>query len=113
MTDRGEQSAEVMDATEEDTTDQNPQGASQPAETSASGVDGASDGACASDGGEVVTHQNGCGCGDIVDVITQGVCRSGFLGLANAPLLAQPTAIEDIADHQDSDANEQKCDTGH
>ena len=59
----------------------------------------------------MVTHQNRGGCGDIVDIVSQSMGRSGFGAFTDAPLLAQPAAVENIAADQDSDANEQKYDT--
>ena len=106
MADGGEQGAEVMDAAEEDAADQDPQRAGQPAE--AGGADGAGDGARAGDGREVVAHQDGGLGGDVVDAVLQGVGRGGLVELADAPLLAQPAAIEDIADDQHSDADDEK-----
>ena len=95
-----------MDAAEEDAADQNPQGAGQPAETG--GVDRAGDGARAGDGREVVAHQDGGLGGDVVNAVLQGVGRGGLVKLADAPLLAQPAAIEDVAADQHSDADDQK-----
>ena len=113
MADGGEQSTEVMDTTEENTADEDPEGAGQPAEAQTSSADGARDGAGASDGGEVVAHQDGGLCGDIVNTIFHGVCGGGFVVLANAPLLAQPAAVENVATQQHSKADDQKYKTIH
>ena len=102
-----------MDTTEENTADENPEGAGQPAEAQTSSADGARDGAGASDGGEVVAHQDGGLCGDIVNTIFHGVCGGGFVVLANAPLLAQPAAVENVATQQHSKADDQKYKTIH
>ena len=106
MADGGEQGAEVMDAAEEDAADENPQRAGKPAE--ARRADGAGDGARAGDGREVVAHQDGGLGGDVVDAVLQGVGRGGLVKLADAPLLAQPAAIEHIAGEQHSDADDEK-----
>ena len=108
VADRGEQRAEVMHAAEENTADQDPQRAGQPAEAKARGADGAGDGARAGDGGEVVAHQDGSLCGDIVHAVLHGMCGGLLFALTDTPLLAQPAAIEDIAAQQYSDADDQK-----
>ena len=97
-----------MDTTEENTADENPEGAGQPAEAQTSSADGARDGAGASDGGEMVAHQDGGLCGDIVNTIFHGVCGGGFVVLTNAPLLAQPAAVADIADAKNGNTDDEK-----
>ena len=106
VADGGKQGAEVMDAAEEDAADENPQRAGQPAEPG--GADGAGDGAGARDGREVVAHQDGGLGGDIVNAVLQGMGGGGLVIFADAPLLAQPAAIEDIAADQHSNADDQK-----
>ena len=96
-----------MDAAEEDTADDDPRQAGQPAEAQLQSGDGAGDGAGAGDGGEMVAHQNGGRSGDIVNTIFHGMSRGGLVVLADAPLLAQPTAIENIAAGKQSNANDE------
>ena len=102
-----------MDTAEEDAANQDPQSDGTPAEAQGSSVDGAGDGACAGDGGEVVAHQDGGLCGNVVNTVFHGVCGSGFVQFTDAPLLAQVAAVEDVAADQDSDADDQKYKTVH
>ena len=101
VADGREQGAVVMQAAEEDAADDAPQEHGDPAEHS--GLDRSVDGAGARDGREVVTHQDSGLGGDEVDTVVQLDC-GGLAGGINAPLLCQPTAIEDIADDECSDS---------
>ena len=113
MTDGSEQGAEVMDAAEEDTADDDPCQAGQPAEAQLQSGDGAGDGAGAGDGGEMMAHQNGGRSRNIVDTILHGMCGCLFFVFTDAPLLAQPAAIENITACQQSNANDENYYTIH
>ena len=113
VTDGSEQGAEIVDTAEEDTADHDPQRAGAPAEAGSSGADGAGNGAGTGDGGEVVTHQNRSLGGHIVNAVLHGVGRGGLIVFTYAPLFAQVTAIEDIANHQSGAADDQKKQTIH
>ena len=113
MADGGDQGAEVVDAAEEDAADDDPQSAGQPAEAEGRSVDGAGDGAGTGDGREVVAHQDGGLCGDVVDAVLHGVRGGLLIVLAHAPLLAQPASVEHIAQQQNGDADDQKYQTVH
>jgi hypothetical protein len=56
----------------------------------------------------VVAHQDGSLGGDVVDAVLQGVSGGGLVKLADAPLLAQPAAIEKITADQHGDADDEK-----
>ena len=110
-----EQGAEVMDAAEEDTADQNPQGHGQPAEHSR--ADRACNRTCAGNGRKMMPHQYGCFSGNIVDAVFQrmGRCRDVPFPYAPlfdqpafpyAPLFDQPAAIHDVAAEQHSNGDE-------
>ena len=102
MADGGEQGAVVMDGSEEDTADQDPQHHRHPAEDGR--LDGAVDGAGAGDGGKMVSHQDRGFGRDIVHAVLQ-LMSWGGLGVVHAPLLGKPAAVEDIAYDQDGTAN--------
>ena len=104
MTDGGEQSGEVVGGADEDAADQDPQQNGDPAEDS--GLNGAVDGAGACDGGEVVAQQDGRLSGDVVIAVGHGV-SGGLSGRIDAPLLSQPSAVEQIAADQHDDADQQ------
>ena len=105
MPDGCEQGAEIVDAAEEDTTDEHPQHHGHPAEHS--GLDGAVDGACAGDGREVMAHQHGGLSGTIILAVFQFMSR-GNTAVIDAPLLGKPAAIENVTYDQHNDANDQK-----
>ena len=110
MTDGGEQSTKVMHGTEEDTTDDNPQENGNPAENC--GLDRSVNGACASDGREMVAHQNGGVCRNKVLSVVTGVCR-GLVGGINTPLLGKEATIEDVATGQQCDSDDQDKNCAH
>ena len=95
MTDGGEQGAEVMHGTEEDTTEDAPQENRHPAEDCS--LDRSVNRACAGDGGEMVTHQDSrVGRNEVLAVVA-GVGRGFTVGIY-APLLCQPAAVEHVAE---------------
>ncbi len=102
VTDGGEQGAEVVHGTEEDTTEDAPQENGDPAENGS--LDRSVNGACASDGGEMVTHQDSRVGGDKVLAVIAGVGRGLAIGVYS-PLLCQPAAVENVAEskHHDRD----------
>ena len=110
MADGGEQRTEVMDAAEEDTADQDPQHHRDPAKHS--GLDGAVDGAGAGDGGKVMAHQYGSLGRAVILTVLHGMSRRRT-GVVHAPLLGQPTAVENIAYDQDGTANDQEQSSIH
>ena len=110
VADGGEQSTKVMHCAEEDTTDDNPQENGNPAEDS--GLDRSVDGACASDGREMVTHQNGGVSRNEVLTVVTGVCRGLMVGV-NAPLLCQPRAVENVAQSKQSDCDNENDNCAH
>ena len=110
VADGSEQGAEVMDAAEEDTADQDPQHDGDPAEDS--GLDGAVDGAGAGDRGKVMAHQHGSLGGTIVLTIFQLMSRSRT-GVIHTPLLGQPAAVENVTYDQNGTANDQKQSSIH
>ena len=113
VTDGGKQGAEIMDAAEEDTAEDNPQCAGAPAEAGGSGADGTGNGAGTGDGGEVVAHQHRSLGGHIVNAVLHGVGRGGLVVLTDAPLLAQVATVEDVACQQCGAADDQKQQTVH
>ena len=100
-----------MDTAEEDTANQNPQQAGQPAEHGSG--DGAGNGAGTGDGGEVVTHQHGGLSRHIVDSILHGVCGGRLVVFTNAPLLAQVATVEDVAAEENGNSDNEKYKTVH
>ena len=110
MTDGGEQSTKVMHCAEEDTTDDNPQENGNPAENC--GLDRSVDGACASDGREMVAHQNGGVSRNKVLTVVAGVGR-GFLVGVDAPLLCEPRAVENVAQSKQSDCDDEDKNCAH
>ena len=99
-----EQSAEVMHAAEEDTTDEYPQSNGDPAENC--GLDRSVDRACAGDGREVVTHEDGSLRGYVVNTIFHGVCRGGLTGI-HAPFVCEPSAVENVTYNENGDADDE------
>ena len=55
----------------------------------------------------MMAHQNGGRSRNIVYTILHGMCGCFFLELTDAPLLAQPAAIENITACQQSNANDE------
>jgi hypothetical protein len=55
-----------------------------------------------------MAHQNSGRCGNVVNVIAQGVCGGGLGAVTNTPLLAQPAAIENVTADEDGDTDNQK-----
>ncbi len=103
VADGREQRAEVMHAAEEDAADQDPQHHRHPAEHGR--ADRACDGARARDGRKMMSHQDrGLG-GNIIHSVLHGMGRGLLLALAHAPLLAQPSAVEDISTYKDGYGN--------
>ena len=99
-----------MHTTEEDTADEHPQQHRNPAENS--GLNRAVDRACARDGGEVVTHQNRGLCRAVVHAVFQLVSRSRA-GRVDAPLFGQPSAVENVAQGENDNANNQNYSSIH
>ena len=88
-----------MNAAEEDTTYQYPEGYREPSKHSC--CDRAGNRACAGNGGEVMTHEDRSFCRYIIDAIFHGVSRGRDVAFAYAPLLNEPAAIENITAQQD------------
>ena len=99
-----------MHTTEEDAADEHPQQHRNPAENS--GLDRAVDRAGARDGGEVVAHQDRGLCGAVVHAVFQLVSR-GRAGRVDAPLFGQPSAIENVAQGENDNANNQNYSSIH
>ena len=110
IADRGKQRAVVMHTTEEDAADEHPQQHRNPAENS--GLDRAVDRAGARDGGEVVTHQNRGLCRAVVHAVFQLVSRRRA-GRVDAPLFGQPSAVENVAQGENDNANNQNYSSIH
>ena len=110
IADRGKQRAVVMHTTEEDAADENPQQHRNPAENS--GLDRAVDRAGTRDGGEVVTHQNRGLCRAVVHAVFQLVSRRRA-GRVDAPLFGQPSAVENVAQGENDNANNQNYSSIH
>ena len=96
-----EQCAEVVHAAEEDTADEHPQCNGNPTENGS--LDRSVYRACAGDGGEVVSHKDRSLGRNIVHAVFHGVSRSRLAGI-NSPFLGQPSAVEDITDEQNGNA---------
>ena len=94
-----------MDTAEEDASDDDPERAGQPSERSS--ADGAGDGACAGDGREVMSHQDRCLGGDVVDTVLHGV-GGGLFVVVNTPFLGKPGTVKTIAAPQSNEGNDQK-----
>ena len=110
IADRGKQRAVVMHTTEEDAADENPQQHRDPTENS--GLDRAVDRAGARDGGEVVAHKDRGLCGAVVHAVFQLVSR-GRAGRVDAPLFGQPSAVENVAQGENDNANNQNYSSIH
>ena len=110
IADRGKQRAVVMHTTEEDAADEDPQQHRDPAENS--GLDRAVDRAGARDGGEVVAHQDRGLCRAVVHAVFQLVSR-GRAGRVDAPLFGQPSAVENVAQGENDNANNQNYSSIH
>ena len=106
IADRSKQRAEVMDAAEENTANQNPEGYGQPSEHRC--TDGSGNRACACDGGKMMAHQNRSFCRNVVYAVLHGMSRCLSFAVTYAPLLAQPSAVADITYNQDCNADEKK-----
>ena len=104
------QCAVVMHTAEEDAADEDPQQHRDPAEHS--GLDRAVDRAGARDGGEVMSHQDRGLCGAVVHAVFQLVSR-GRAGRVDAPLLGQPSAVENVAQGENDNANNQNYSSIH
>ena len=92
-----------MHAAEEDTADEYPQCNRYPAENC--GLNRSVYRACAGDGGEVVSHKDRRFCGDIVHAVFHSVCRGLLTGI-DSPFLCQPSAVEDVTNDEDGDADD-------
>ena len=97
VTGGSEQSAVVMQTTDEDTTDDAPQEHGNPTENGS--LDGAVDGAGAGDGREVVAKKHGGLGGHVVHAVLHGMGGSS-LGIIHAPLLRKPGAVGHITQEQ-------------
>ena len=104
MTNGREQSAEVMNAAEEDAADDDPEQNRKPAESCR--LDRAVDRACAGDGGEVVTHQDRSFRRNVVNAILKFVCGR-LARRIDSPLLGEPAAVADVTDDEQRDRNDQ------
>ena len=100
---RREQGAEVVHTAEEDTADEHPQCNGNPAENC--GLDRSVYRACAGDGGEVVSHKDRRFCGDIVHAVFHSVSGGGLAGVYS-PFFGQPSAVEDVTNDEDGDADD-------
>ena len=96
-----EQCAEVVHTAEEDTADEHPQCNGNPTENGS--LNRSVYRACAGDGGEVVSHKDRSLGRNIVHAVFHGVSRSRLAGI-NSPFLGQPSAVEDITDEQNGNA---------
>ena len=103
ITDRREQGTVVMYATEEDTADEYPQCNRYPTENGS--LDRSVYRACAGDGGEVVSHKDRRFGRNIVHAVFHGVSGSRLAGIYS-PFLGQPSAVENITDEQNGDADD-------
>lgn len=99
-----------MHTTEEDAADEDPQQHRDPTENS--GLDRAVDRAGARDGGEVVAHQDRGLCRAVVHAVFQLVSR-GRAGRVDAPLFGQPSAVENVAQGENDNANNQNYSSIH
>ena len=104
VTDGCEKRAKVMNAAEEDTTDQNPEHNRNPAEHSRANRSG--DRACTRDRREVVTHQHGRLSGNIVHTVFHLMSRGRLLAFAHTPLFAKPSAVEYVADDKNCNTDD-------
>ena len=104
VTDGGEQRAKVVHGAEEDATEDAPQENRHPAEDCS--LDRSVNRACAGDGREVVTHQNGGVCRNEVLAVVAGVGR-GFTVGVDAPLLCKPAAVEHVAESKQYDRDDE------
>ena len=110
MTDRGEQSTEVMHCAEEDTADDNPQENGNPAEDS--GLNRSVNGAGAGDGREMMSHQDGgVGRNEVLSVVT-GVCRGFTIGI-HAPFLCKEATVENVAACQQGECDDENKNCAH
>ena len=110
VTDRGEQSTEVMHCAEEDTADDNPQENGNPAEDS--GLNRSVNGAGAGDGREMMSHQDGgVGRNEVLSVVT-GVCRGFTIGI-HAPFLCKEATVEDVATCQQGECDDENKNCAH
>ena len=96
-----EQSAEVVHSAEEDTANQYPQQNGNPAKYGS--LNGAVDGASASNRGKVVAKQD-VGLGGHVVYAVVHFLRGGRATGVNTPLLCQPSAVQHVADYEDGKA---------
>ena len=94
-----------MHAAEEDAADDDPEDAGQPTENGS--LDGAGDGAGAGDRGEVVSHQDRGFGRNIVHAVFHGVSRRRIT-FADTPLLAEVTAVENVAAEKQCDRNDEQ-----
>ncbi len=53
-----------------------------------------------------MAHQDGSFGGDVVDAVFHSMGGGLFAAFANAPLFAQPAAVENITGHQDQHTND-------
>ena len=84
----GEQGAEVMDSSEENTSDQYPEGNRQPAKSKGGGVDRTGDGTGSGDGREMVPHQYRCFRRHIVHSVLHGMSGCGDILFTDSPFFA-------------------------
>ena len=112
VADGGDQCTEIVNAAEEDTADEYPEGAGQPAEAEAYSCDRSGDRTGAGDRGEVVAHEYRSRSGNIVDAVSQTVSR-GLVFVINAPLFAEPVAVDLVAEAKNYDGDDQEDKTVH
>ena len=104
MTDRREERAKVMDAAEENTTDQNPENNRNPSEHSR--ADRAGNRACSCNGGEMVAHQYRRLCRHIVHTVFHLMRGRLLLAVAHTPLPAKPSAVEYVTEDKNCNTDD-------
>ena len=104
MTDLCEKCTKVMNAAEENTTNQNPDNDRNPAEHGR--ADWAGDRACSCDRLEMVAHQHRRFRRYIVNTVFHLVRRRLVLAVANTPLFAKPSAVEYVTEDENCNTDD-------
>ena len=105
MANGSKQGTKVMHAAEEDAADEHPQHHRNPAKHSS--LNGSIDGTGAGDRGKVMAHKHRTLGRTVILAVFQFMGRGNTL-VIDTPLLGQPSAVENITEQQNDNANDQK-----